>query len=199
MPERRQRTWDATTGTEIKVLRGHDDWVGSAAFSPDGTRSSPPRATARRGFGTRWLGRSQRASRPRNSFAKKEMLYDRRQGPQARDFRAVPGDSREGRRPPGSGEFLDAEREQRDRRSLRLSPGGQDGRWRRRESRLALGDPGSRRDRLPRLGGAPHILSKTQSRQVRSPDAARSGPAGAAVHPRTRNLSTRETKIAVAD
>ena len=63
MPERRQRTWDATTGTEIKVLRGHDDWVGSAAFSPDGTRSSPPRATARRGFGTRWLGRSQRASR----------------------------------------------------------------------------------------------------------------------------------------
>ena len=37
-PERRQRTWDATTGTEIKVLREYDDWVGSAAFSPDGTR-----------------------------------------------------------------------------------------------------------------------------------------------------------------
>src|SRR5262249_12413634 len=32
------RIWDATTGTEIKVLRGHEDTVTSAAFSPDGAR-----------------------------------------------------------------------------------------------------------------------------------------------------------------
>jgi WD40 repeat protein len=31
------RIWDATTGTEIKVLR-HEDVVLSAAFSPDGAR-----------------------------------------------------------------------------------------------------------------------------------------------------------------
>jgi WD40 repeat protein len=32
------RIWDAVTGNEIKVLRGHKDYVTSAAFSPDGTR-----------------------------------------------------------------------------------------------------------------------------------------------------------------
>ena len=32
------RLWDAATGKEIAVLRGHDDTVRSAAFSPDGTR-----------------------------------------------------------------------------------------------------------------------------------------------------------------
>src|SRR5579862_6845279 len=30
--------WDATTGNEITVLRGHERAVNSAAFSPDGTR-----------------------------------------------------------------------------------------------------------------------------------------------------------------
>jgi WD40 repeat protein len=30
------RIWDAATGKEITVLRGHDDSVSSAAFSPDG-------------------------------------------------------------------------------------------------------------------------------------------------------------------
>jgi len=32
------RIWDAVTAKEIAVLRGHDDRVSSAAFSPDGTR-----------------------------------------------------------------------------------------------------------------------------------------------------------------
>jgi hypothetical protein len=32
------RIWDAATGDEIKVLRGHEDTVWSAAFSADGTR-----------------------------------------------------------------------------------------------------------------------------------------------------------------
>jgi hypothetical protein len=32
------RIWDAATGREIAVLRGHDQWVHSAAFSPDGLR-----------------------------------------------------------------------------------------------------------------------------------------------------------------
>ena len=32
------RIWDATTGTEITILRGHESWVYSAAFSPDGAR-----------------------------------------------------------------------------------------------------------------------------------------------------------------
>ena len=32
------RIWDAATGKEIAVLRGHDDGVNSAAFSPDGSR-----------------------------------------------------------------------------------------------------------------------------------------------------------------
>ena len=30
--------WDAATGKEIAVLRGHDNEVMSAAFSPDGSR-----------------------------------------------------------------------------------------------------------------------------------------------------------------
>jgi WD40 repeat protein len=32
------RIWDASSGQEIHVLRGHEDSVSSAAFSPDGTR-----------------------------------------------------------------------------------------------------------------------------------------------------------------
>ena len=32
------RIWDAATGKEITVLRGHENEVTSAAFSPDGTR-----------------------------------------------------------------------------------------------------------------------------------------------------------------
>jgi WD40 repeat protein len=32
------RIWDAATGRDIAVLRGHDDTVYSAAFSPDGSR-----------------------------------------------------------------------------------------------------------------------------------------------------------------
>jgi WD40 repeat protein len=34
------RIWDASTGNEIKVLRGHEEQVTSGAFSPDGTRIS---------------------------------------------------------------------------------------------------------------------------------------------------------------
>jgi WD40 repeat protein len=32
------RIWDVATGSEIKVLRGHESSVTSATFSPDGTR-----------------------------------------------------------------------------------------------------------------------------------------------------------------
>ena len=32
------RIWDAATGKEIAVLRGHEGAVCSAAFSPDGSR-----------------------------------------------------------------------------------------------------------------------------------------------------------------
>jgi WD40 repeat protein len=32
------RLWDAGTGTEAAVLKGHTTWVRSAAFSPDGKR-----------------------------------------------------------------------------------------------------------------------------------------------------------------
>ena len=32
------RIWDAATAKEIAVLRGHEDIVWAAAFSPDGTR-----------------------------------------------------------------------------------------------------------------------------------------------------------------
>jgi hypothetical protein len=32
------RIWDAATGKEITILRGHDDRVQSAAFNPDGAR-----------------------------------------------------------------------------------------------------------------------------------------------------------------
>ena len=32
------RIWDAATAKEIAVLRGHDNSVNSAAFSPDGSR-----------------------------------------------------------------------------------------------------------------------------------------------------------------
>ena len=30
------RVWDASTGDELEVLKGHEDWVESVAFSPDG-------------------------------------------------------------------------------------------------------------------------------------------------------------------
>jgi WD40 repeat protein len=30
------RLWDAASGDERAVLRGHTDWVNSVAFSPDG-------------------------------------------------------------------------------------------------------------------------------------------------------------------
>jgi WD40 repeat protein len=32
------RVWDASTGTELKVLNGHTEDVNSVAFSADGTR-----------------------------------------------------------------------------------------------------------------------------------------------------------------
>ncbi|MCZ6446262.1 MAG: hypothetical protein O6758_08755, partial [Planctomycetota bacterium] len=32
------RLWDASSGDELAVLRGHDHWVLSVAFSPDGSR-----------------------------------------------------------------------------------------------------------------------------------------------------------------
>ena len=32
------RVWDAATGQEIAVLKGHEDWIHSIAFSPDGLR-----------------------------------------------------------------------------------------------------------------------------------------------------------------
>jgi WD40 repeat protein len=32
------RLWDARTGAELQILRGHDNYVYSVAFSPDGTR-----------------------------------------------------------------------------------------------------------------------------------------------------------------
>ncbi len=37
-PDFTARIWDATTGRELTVLRGHMDAVRSAAFSPDGKR-----------------------------------------------------------------------------------------------------------------------------------------------------------------
>jgi WD40 repeat protein len=36
--DRTVRVWDAASGAELLVLRGHEDWVTAAAFSPDGTR-----------------------------------------------------------------------------------------------------------------------------------------------------------------
>ena len=32
------KLWDAQTGQELFTLKGHSDWVGSIAFSPDGKR-----------------------------------------------------------------------------------------------------------------------------------------------------------------
>jgi len=32
------RLWDATTGAELVVLRGHESWVLSAVFHPSGAR-----------------------------------------------------------------------------------------------------------------------------------------------------------------
>ena len=35
------RIWDADSGAPLDTLRGHGDWVSSAAFSPDGERVGP--------------------------------------------------------------------------------------------------------------------------------------------------------------
>jgi WD40 repeat protein len=32
------RVWDAQSGQSLAVLKGHDAWVNTAAFSPDGQR-----------------------------------------------------------------------------------------------------------------------------------------------------------------
>ena len=32
------KVWDANTGQELMTLTGHDDWVNSAVYSPDGKR-----------------------------------------------------------------------------------------------------------------------------------------------------------------
>ncbi len=32
------RLWDAETGAELALLKGHEGWVRHAAFSPDGRR-----------------------------------------------------------------------------------------------------------------------------------------------------------------
>jgi WD40 repeat protein len=47
--DRTARLWDATTGGEIMVLRGHDGRVSSASFSPDGVQivTASPDGTAR--------------------------------------------------------------------------------------------------------------------------------------------------------
>src|SRR5262245_22997806 len=92
---------------------------------------------------------------------------------------------------------MDAEREQHDRRSLRLSPGGQDVLRGRPESRVALGDPGCRRARLPCLGCDAYLLPKAQSRQVRNFNGARKGSTGPAFLPRTRYVPKGQAKIAV--
>jgi hypothetical protein len=42
--------WDAAAGKPPAVLEGQTAPVLSAAFSPDGTRSSPPRRTTRRSW-----------------------------------------------------------------------------------------------------------------------------------------------------
>jgi WD40 repeat protein len=53
------RLWDAETGTEIAVLKGHQDRVFSAAFSPDGRRvmTASVECTARL-----WMSRGARPS-----------------------------------------------------------------------------------------------------------------------------------------
>ena len=34
--DRTARVWDAETGQELRCLRGHDNWVESVTYSPDG-------------------------------------------------------------------------------------------------------------------------------------------------------------------
>jgi WD40 repeat protein len=36
--DRSARLWDAASGKQLAVLQGHEDSVGSAAFSPDGAK-----------------------------------------------------------------------------------------------------------------------------------------------------------------
>ena len=38
MTERCKSVWDAATGQRILTLKGHNGWVRSVAFSPDGKR-----------------------------------------------------------------------------------------------------------------------------------------------------------------
>ena len=38
MRDKTARIWDTVSAKEIAVLRGHDNYVSSAAFSPDGSR-----------------------------------------------------------------------------------------------------------------------------------------------------------------
>ena len=43
--------WDAATGKQIRLLRGHGDQIHDARFSPDGKTIASARATERRGRG----------------------------------------------------------------------------------------------------------------------------------------------------
>ena len=46
------RIWDAASGKEVAVLRGHGDAVRSAAFSPDGSRVVTASSDKTAAFGT---------------------------------------------------------------------------------------------------------------------------------------------------
>jgi WD40 repeat protein len=35
--DRTVRVWETATGTKVRTLKGHTDWVSGVAFSPDGT------------------------------------------------------------------------------------------------------------------------------------------------------------------
>ncbi len=45
------RVWDATTGAQLHELRGHKEWAGALAFSPDGKRLATGGTAIRHGFG----------------------------------------------------------------------------------------------------------------------------------------------------
>jgi WD40 repeat protein len=51
------RIWDATTGAEIKVLRGHKHWVDERRLLPQRRPIVTASIDARRGSGTRRRGR----------------------------------------------------------------------------------------------------------------------------------------------